>query len=99
LSLIETKVGFPPFTCKVAMCDKIRMDKLNTFIAAEPGQPMRAWAERFGISRPYLYSLLEGTRYPSLAVAQRIEKETGGAVPLTAWPNINAVAQAVGGRA
>ena len=71
------------------------MEALKSYIAAKPDQPMRVWAARFGISRPYLHALIDGTRFPSLAVAKRIQDETGGAVPVAAWPNLNAVLQAV----
>lgn len=60
---------------------------------------MREWADLFGISRPHLIALLEGTRAPGLAVAQRIHTKTNGAVPITAWPNLAAIVDAAKGDA
>lgn len=60
---------------------------------------MQIWADQLGISRPFLYGLLDGSRKPSLAVAAKIERATGGAVPITTWPNLNAVIEAARGAA
>lgn len=49
------------------------------------GMRQKEWAERFGISQPYLSDLLRGNRTPSLEVAVRIERETQGAVPAVSW--------------
>jgi len=57
---------------------------LKEFIEGS-GLPRSAWAERLGISRSYLYFLENGHKSPSLALAVRIERETGGAVPATSW--------------
>jgi hypothetical protein len=77
------------------MCDNFwRMSTLSDYIKSEPDRPMREWAEMFGISRPYLIALADGTRTPSLAVAQRIAEQTRGAVPLSSWPTLAAVARA-----
>jgi len=42
-------------------------------------------ARRLGISRPYLSLLELGKRVPSLDLAIRIDRETGGAVPVGSW--------------
>ncbi|MBC7156376.1 MAG: helix-turn-helix transcriptional regulator [Rhodobacteraceae bacterium] len=49
------------------------------------GQSQREWAARFGVSEPYLSDLLRGNRRPSLDLACRIERATGGAVPALSW--------------
>lgn len=72
---------------------------LADFVRSRPAVPMQAWADHFEISRPYLYALLDGSRDPSLAVAARIERATGGAVKITAWPNLKAVIEAARGAA
>lgn len=72
------------------------MSSLNDYIKSQPSRPMRVWAEAFGVSRPYLYGLMQGERMPSVAVARRIERGTDGAVPITAWPNIRSIADALG---
>lgn len=77
----------------------LHMSTLPEYIKTQPDRPMREWADQFGISRPHLIALIDGTRAPSLSVAQRIAAQTGGAVPITAWPNIAALAQAVNGTA
>ena len=82
------------------MCDMIsHMSSLNDYIKARPGKPLGQWAKAFGISRPHLYSLMDGTRNPSLDVARRIEAETQGDVPIRDWPNIAAVLSAAAGDA
>jgi hypothetical protein len=73
------------------------MSTLSDYIKSRPDRPMREWAEVFGISRPHLLALLDGTRTPSLTVAQRIQRQSDGAVPITAWPNIAAVVHAAKG--
>ena len=78
----------------VAICDKRHMDTLTAHIKAQPEKPMQAWADDFGISRPYLYALLDGSRQPSIDVAVRIAAATKGAVPVSAWPNVAAVLRA-----
>jgi plasmid maintenance system antidote protein VapI len=70
------------------------MSTLHQYIKAQPERPMREWAEAFGISRPHLIMLIDGTRAPSLPVARRIQDQTGGAVPITVWPNLAAVIDA-----
>jgi DNA-binding transcriptional regulator YdaS (Cro superfamily) len=75
------------------------METFNTFIKSQPERSRQAWADFFGVSRPHLYGLMDGTRCPSPEVAQRIEALTEGNVPVTAWPNIRAVLDAVRGAA
>ncbi len=52
-------------------------------------------AELFGISRVYIYGLLNGERDPSTAVAERIQRVTNGAVPVSSWGNHARVIDAV----
>ena len=75
------------------------MSALSDFIKTQPDRPMREWADVFGISRPHLAALLDGTRAPSLAVAKRIQQQSNGAVPITVWPNIAAIVRAANGDA
>jgi len=42
-------------------------------------------ADRLGISQAFLSQLLNGRRTPSLELAVRIERLTGGAVPAASW--------------
>lgn len=42
-------------------------------------------AKRLGISQPHLSQILASKRKPSLELAVRIEKLTGGAVPAGSW--------------
>ena len=67
------------------------VSRLSHFIKTRPEKSMADWAEQFGISRPYLYGLVDGTRTPSPEVAMQIERETSGAVPAASWPNIAAM--------
>lgn len=49
------------------------------------GDSRAAWAARVGVSRSYLSDMLNGKKTPSLDVAVRIERLTGGAVPASSW--------------
>jgi predicted GIY-YIG superfamily endonuclease len=49
--------------------------------------------KELGVSRSYLYALLDGSRMPSLPLAQRIQQTTDGAVPVSSWPHIDAILQ------
>ena len=49
------------------------------------GDTREVWAARLGISRSYLSLLESGTKMPSLTLAVRIERATGGAVPAASW--------------
>jgi len=57
---------------------------LQDFIRAS-GQSQAHWAGAFGISAGFLSQLLRGTKAPSLDVAFRIERQTGGKVPAASW--------------
>jgi hypothetical protein len=70
------------------------MKTLAQYIADQPKQPMRVWADRFDVSRSYLTELIGG-KTPSVDVAERIARATGGAVPISSWPNHAAVLDAV----
>jgi transcriptional regulator with XRE-family HTH domain len=58
------------------------------------GDTRGVWAERLGISRSYLSLLETGAKTPSLDLAVRIERETGGAVPAASWVARNPPAEA-----
>lgn len=49
------------------------------------GDSQRAWAARLEISQSYLSLLLKGEKVPSLELAVRIERATGGRVPAISW--------------
>lgn len=49
------------------------------------GHNRAAWADRLGISRPYLSDILNGNKVPSLELAARIERATDGAVMAASW--------------
>ena len=77
------------------MCDiYFGMATLSEHIKGEPEKSITAWAADLGVSRPYLYGLLDGTRTPSAETATRIARATGNAVPVTSWPNLRAVIDA-----
>lgn len=44
-----------------------------------------AFAEAIGVHRSYVCHLRKGRQRPSLDVAQSIERETHGEVPVAAW--------------
>ena len=71
------------------------MDTLIAHVNRKPEISRAEWARRFGVSRPYIYGLLNGTRCPSPEVAARIQAATDGEVKVTDWPNIAAVVAAV----
>lgn len=50
----------------------------------ERSMTQREFAERIGVSRSYLSMLISGSKIPSLKIATKIEKETGGEVTATA---------------
>ena len=52
---------------------------LANFIT-QSGESRSAWADKIGISRSYLSDILNGNKVPSLPVAVRIERLTGGKV-------------------
>lgn len=65
----------------------------------DSGESRAHWAEKLGISKPYLSDLLNGKKQPSLEMAVKIERETGGAVPATSWIPVGKIDQSVGGAA
>lgn len=70
------------------------MSTLSEYIKTQPERTMRDWADALGVSRPFLYGLLDGTRAPSLRVAVQIEAATAGRVSIRDWPNLRAVIDA-----
>lgn len=57
---------------------------LQDFIRTS-GKSQAHWAGEFGISPGFLSQILRGARAPSLDVAFRIERQTGGKVPAASW--------------
>lgn len=51
----------------------------------QTGERQKDFAARAGISQAYLSQIMNGHRRPSLAVAARIARATGNAVPLEIW--------------
>lgn len=51
------------------------------------------FARRIDYDRSNLHNMLKGRVWPSMATALRIERETGGAVPLSAWAEAKAALQ------
>lgn len=47
-----------------------------------------AAARRLGVSRSYVDMMKNGQRSPGLRTAERIERETGGAIPMQAWVGV-----------
>lgn len=66
------------------MCEVWDMQNLLAHIEAS-GITRAEWARRFEISQGTLADFISGRRTPGLALAFRIESETGGAVPAAAW--------------
>ena len=54
-------------------------------IITDSGESQTKWATRLGISRSYLSDILAGNKTPSLALAVKIEAETGGRVACKSW--------------
>jgi len=50
-----------------------------------PQRKDREWAEVLGVSRSHLNMLKHGKAQPSKRLMLRIERATGGAVPLAVW--------------
>ncbi len=75
------------------------MQALAKHIQSRPGLTNAQWAERLGVSRPYLHALLNEDRQPSLETAVEIERATNGEVPVASWPSFAAVVAAVGASA
>ncbi|MEO8530854.1 MAG: helix-turn-helix transcriptional regulator [Deltaproteobacteria bacterium] len=51
----------------------------------QSGKNRTEWAATLGISKSHLSDLLSGHRKPSLDLAARIERETGGRVLAVSW--------------
>lgn len=62
----------------IAMCNVTAMH-LATY-ATQKKLSRKDLAKMLGLSSPFVSQLISGTRTPSLAVAQKIEKATGGKV-------------------
>ena len=58
------------------------MQNLNEYLA---GQKHGEFAQKLGISGPYLSQILSGVRRPGLDLAIKIERETDGKVPVYTW--------------
>lgn len=68
------------------MCDNTVMTKLAAYMKdRSPPKTQADWGALFGISRNYLSEIASGAKSPSLEVAVRIERATGGAVPASSW--------------
>lgn len=51
----------------------------------DSGRTRAQWADELGVSRSFMSDLLNGNRRPSLELAVRIERATGGRVPAISW--------------
>jgi DNA-binding transcriptional regulator YdaS (Cro superfamily) len=49
------------------------------------GEKQGSFAVRLGVSGPFLSQIISGHRRPSLDLAVRIARLTGGAVPVESW--------------
>lgn len=76
--------------CKELACSKFccvqnyAMANLRSYISSS-GAKKSALADALGISRGYLSELIGGTKTPSLDVAVRIQRLTGGEVSVEDW--------------
>lgn len=52
---------------------------------AEHGLSQRAFADLIGVHKSIISKIEAGNARPGLALAGRIERETGGAVPAMSW--------------
>lgn len=60
------------------------MHKLSDYLAANH-LTHEAMAARLGVSRAHFTKLTNGAAFPSRDLMVRIERETGGAVPILSW--------------
>lgn len=67
-----------------AVCQHSGMEKLQHYLDAT-GTRQSAMAALLGISRGYMSQMVTGLKLPSLDLAVRIERATGGAVPASSW--------------
>ncbi len=64
------------------------MKKLSEYLK-ETGQTYRQFASKVPMSPSFLSELLsEGRKSPSVDLALKIQKATGGAVEITDWPKL-----------
>jgi transcriptional regulator with XRE-family HTH domain len=69
------------------------MTKLRDFLTSER-IPQIQFADRLGVRQATISRLCSGEGVPSLELAARIERETGGAVPMNSWvPDATAPAE------
>ena len=61
------------------------MNAVKEWMAAEGIKTQTAAAERLELLLPHFNQLLNGKRTPSAKLAARIEKLTGGMVPMQSW--------------
>jgi transcriptional regulator with XRE-family HTH domain len=79
-----------------APCEQGGMEQLKSYLD-KTGATLREFGRDARISASFLSEITSGLKNPSLPVALRIQAATNGAVPLSAWPNLKAVADAVNG--
>ena len=60
------------------------MQTLKSFLDLN-GLRQAALARTLGISRAYMSELVKGVKFPGRDLAVKIERETGGAVPVCCW--------------
>ena len=72
------------------------MSKLSKYLK-EAKISQTDFAGKVGISRSHLCEILSGEKSPSLDVAKKISKGTGGSVRVSDWPQFKAVIDAVSG--
>jgi len=63
--------------------------KLKDFLSTPEGQlvSQAEWARRVQVTRGYLCQLRDESKTPSLVIAYRIERATGGLVKMQDWVN------------
>jgi len=59
-------------------------ERLKAWLSASTVKPAE-FARRIEYDRSNFHNLLKGNFRPSLALAQKIEAETNGAIPMSAW--------------
>ena len=81
---------------RVAKCDTPSMKAFKSYIEQRrQTDSMSKIADSLGVSRAYIYDLMNARRNINLANAQRIAQATKGAVPVRSWPNLARVADAI----
>ena len=88
----DNKAGLSLHTGK---CAQSTVPNVAAYIATRGHVTVKELAATFGVSRPFLYGLLDGTRCPSPKVALRIAKVTDNAIPVSTWPNMRAMLEAL----